>query len=200
MRMSRILDIAVAIAGLLLTAPLMAAIGAVIMVADGRPVLFRQARVTTGCKLFDVLKFRTMSELRDTNGDLLPDAVRLTRIGRALRKSRLDELPQLYNIFAGKMALIGPRPLLPETITQAGERGRLRSAVPPGLTGWAQVNGNTLLSDQDKIALDLWYIANRTVRLDLLILAKTIAVALSGERRSPLAIRRAYESGARRRG
>ena len=200
MRTRRLVDVLFASTALVLFAPVMAVIGASIRLMDGSPILFRQTRVTMGGRLFQVLKFRTMNERRDPEGRLLPDSMRTTRMGRFLRRVRLDELPQLWNILTGAMTLIGPRPLLPPTIAEAGERGRLRCTVRPGLTGWAQVNGNTLLNDPDKIALDLWYIANRSLRLDLIILARTVKVALGGESSNPLSIRRAHESHTRRRG
>jgi len=200
MRTRRLVDVLLASTGLVLFAPLMAVIGGSIRLMDGPPVLFRQTRVSMGGRLFQVLKFRTMNDKRDAEGRLLPDSMRTTALGGFLRRFRLDELPQLWNILTGAMTLIGPRPLLPPTIAEAGERGRLRCTVRPGLTGWAQVNGNTLLKDQDKIALDLWYIANRSLRLDLIILARTVKVALSGERFNLLSIRRAHEGHSRGRG
>ena len=178
----RMTDIMLASAGLVLLAPVMAIIGGSIRLFDGAPILFRQVRVTKGGRLFTVLKFRTMNDRRDAQGQLLPDEMRTTALGRFLRRSRLDELPQLWNILLGEMSLIGPRPLLPQTIAASEEKGHLRCAVRPGLTGWAQVNGATLLSDEDKIALDLWYIENRSLWIDLVIIAGTVGVALRGER------------------
>ncbi|AUW57378.1 UDP-galactose phosphate transferase [Sphingobium sp. SCG-1] len=193
MSIRRVVDVTVASAAILATLPVTMAIGATIALRDGRPVLFRQKRVSAGGRLFHVVKFRTMRDGRDAAGQLLPDAVRMTKLGRLLRATRLDELPQLWNILSGSMSLIGPRPLLPETIMQAGDKGWLRCAIRPGLTGWAQVNGNALLSDADKIALDLWYIANRSLSLDLRILGRTLLVAARGERPNDLSIRRAHE-------
>jgi lipopolysaccharide/colanic/teichoic acid biosynthesis glycosyltransferase len=123
-----------------------------------------------------------MTESRDAAGRLLPDEARLTALGRLIRRTRLDELPELWNILKGEMALIGPRPLLPATVASFGEAGRRRGMVRPGLTGWAQVNGNTLLSDADKLALDLWYVDHRSWRLDARIVVKTLGVVLFGER------------------
>lgn len=200
MRASRLIDIAVAGTGLLLLSPVMAAIAGALLLGEGKPILFRQARVTKGGRIFQVVKFRTMNDRCDAQGSLLPDAMRITALGGLLRRSRFDELPQLWNILTGSMALIGPRPLLPTTILEAGERGRQRCTVAPGLTGWAQVNGNSLLSDGDKFALDLWYIANRSVLLDLTIVFRTLWVALRGERFNPVSIGRAHEGNSRRRG
>lgn len=193
MRPGRLIDIMLAGAALLLSAPIMALIAAAIRLSAGAPILFRQVRVSKDGRLFHVVKFRTMNDKRDGQGHLLADQLRTTRLGRFLRRFRLDELPQLWNIVTGAMALIGPRPLLPVTIADAGEAGRLRCTVAPGLTGWAQVNGNSLLSDKDKFALDLWYIANRSLWLDLTILARTILVAVGGERFHFSSIRRAHE-------
>lgn len=198
--MSRILDILFAILALLFFGPLMLIIAAAVLLADGRPILFRQARVSKGGKIFHIVKFRTMNNRCDHNDVLLPDAMRMTKVGRFLRRSRIDELPQLFNIVSGSMAVIGPRPLLPTTILAMGDKGWSRCTVRPGLTGWAQVNGNTLLSDDDKLALDLWYSANRSFSLDLRILARTVMVAVHGERRDLSSIRRAHEGRSRGRG
>lgn len=200
MRVRRLIDMVIASAALPLALPVMVVIAGVIRLTDGAPILFRQVRVTKGRRRFELIKFRTMNEARDEQGRLLPDGMRMTRLGRFLRRSRLDELPQLWNILTGAMSLIGPRPLLPPTIEEAGEAGWRRCEVAPGLTGWAQVNGNTLLGEQDKFALDLWYIANRSLRLDLIILIRTIGVALRGERFNPSSIRRAHEGHSRWRG
>ena len=200
MGMRRLIDMLFATTALPLALPVMAVIAGAIRLTDGAPVLYRQVRVTKGGRRFPVIKFRTMTDARDRDGRLLPDAMRTIRIGGFLRRSRLDELPQLWNILTGTMSLIGPRPLLPATIEEAGERGRQRCAVRPGLTGWAQVNGNTLLGERDKIALDLWYIANRSLWLDLTILARTISVAVRGERSNQSSIRRAHEGHSRWRG
>jgi lipopolysaccharide/colanic/teichoic acid biosynthesis glycosyltransferase len=193
MSLRRAVDLVIAGTALIAASPVMAAIGLAILALDGKPMLFRQTRVSLKGRPFDVVKFRTMRDTRDASGHLLPDPSRVTTIGKLLRATRLDELPQLWNILTGAMSLIGPRPLLPATIAQAGEQGHLRCTVRPGLTGWAQVNGNALLSDADKLALDVWYIANRSLALDLQILVRTIAVATMGERPDPVSIRRARE-------
>src|SRR3546814_9484145 len=123
-----------------------------------------------------------MTDARDRDGRLLPDEERLTRLGRFLRRSRVDELPELWNIMKGDMSLVGPRPLLPDTVDDMGSDGIRRGLVRPGLTGWAQVNGNARLSGKDKLALDLWYIDHASVALDLRIILKTIGVVFAGER------------------
>ncbi|WP_299281893.1 sugar transferase [uncultured Tateyamaria sp.] len=149
----------------------------------GAPSVFRQTRSGLHDVPFTVIKLRTMSDARAPDGALLPDAQRQTPISTIVRRLRLDELPQLLTILRGEMALVGPRPLLRETIAGFGQDGLRRATVRPGLTGWAQVSGNTMLSDTEKLQLDLWYIANRSTWLDLRILAETIGVALYGEQR-----------------
>ncbi len=162
--------------------PVLIALWMICAIGQGRPVLFRQYRSGKGMIPFKLLKFRTMRDLRDDNGDLLPDRQRVTSIGTFLRRSRLDELPGLINVARGEMAFVGPRPLLPITIDELGGRGLRRCAVKPGLTGWSQVNGNTLLTLDQKVGLDLWYIDNRSVLLDLKILARTVLVMIAGEK------------------
>jgi lipopolysaccharide/colanic/teichoic acid biosynthesis glycosyltransferase len=147
----------------------------------GSPVFFRQLRMGQGGKNFTIYKFRTMHDTRDETGKLLPDRERVTAFSRFLRKIRLDELPQLFAIAGGKMAFIGPRPLLPETIHSMGRLGELRCRVRPGLSGWAQINGNTQLTNSQKLCLDVWYIDNRNLILDLLIVWKTLLTVMRGE-------------------
>lgn len=149
----------------------------------GRPLMFRQARVGQGGRPILVPKFRTMSAARGPDGRLLPDARRQTPVSGIVRRLRLDELPQLDRIVAGDMALVGPRPLLDATLRDFGTWAAVRNSVRPGLTGWAQVSGNTRLNDAEKLALDLWYVSHRSPGLDLRILRDTLGVALRGERR-----------------
>lgn len=198
--MRRPFDIGLSLSGGLLLLPMMLLIGAAIILSMGRPVLFRQSRSGANGRSFDMVKFRTMADIRDAAGQPLPDCVRITRLGRALRRTRVDELPELWNVLKGEMSLVGPRPLLAETIEQMGADGIARGAVRPGLTGWAQVNGNALLSDRDKLALDLWYVRNASLALDLAILVKTIGVVLCGERINARQIKGAYASDHRGRG
>lgn len=166
--------------------PVNLVIAVLLRIKQGQNVLFRQTRSGFKGKPFTLVKFRTMRDLRDAEGHLLPDEDRVTGIGTFLRKTRLDELPSLWNVVNGDIAIVGPRPLLPETIASLGERGIKRGSVPPGLTGWAQVNGNTLLSLDEKIALDLWYIDNGHWRTDLSILISTLGVMAAGEKRRRL--------------
>lgn len=169
---------------LVLIAPVMLLVAGLVFGSMGRPILFRQWRSGRQGVPFRMTKFRTMRELRGTTGALLPDAARTTRIGRFLRRSRLDELPELINIVAGDMDVVGPRPLLPETIAAMGADGTVRGLIRPGLTGLAQVSGNTLLTADEKLAFDIWYVRHRTLRLDWTIVLRTIVVVIIGERRS----------------
>ncbi|WP_243652303.1 sugar transferase [Novosphingobium sp. PhB165] len=165
--------------------PLIAGLALGVRLSMGSPVLFRQARAGLGGQSFTMFKLRSMREANGPDGRPLPDKVRVTAFGRFLRRSRLDELPGLWNVARGDMAFVGPRPLLPETIAGLGPRGEARGRVRPGLTGWSQVNGNTLLSLDEKITLDLWYVDNASPLLDLRILVLTLWVMAGGERRKP---------------
>lgn len=178
---------------LVLSAPVQLVTAIVLFRQLGAPVMFRQARAGQGGRVIVVPKFRTMTDARDARGALLPDAQRETRVTRLIRRLRLDELPQLLAVVRGRMALVGPRPLLPATVAGFGRLGELRNSVPPGLTGWAQISGNTHLDDQEKLALDLWYVAHRSLALDLRILAETALVPLRGEIRSEPRLRRAQD-------
>ncbi len=143
--------------------------------------MFRQIRAGLNGREILVPKYRTMSDARNSAGDLLPDEQRQTAFTRVIRRLRLDELPQLLVVLRGQMALVGPRPLLPSTLAGFGALGDMRNSVRPGLTGWAQVNGNTRLTNAEKLALDLWYVAHRSPALDLRVLAETVLVPLRGE-------------------
>lgn len=178
-------DIMVGMAALVLMLPVMLATALAVRIALGSPVLFAQHRAGRRGRIFVIRKFRTMADRRDSAGRLLPDGERTSRFGRWLRRSRLDELPQLFNLVMGDMSLIGPRPLLPESIAGFGDAGIVRGMVRPGLTGWAQVHGNAALGDTDKLSLDIWYTGNRTRKRDLLILLLTLRMILAGERIDP---------------
>lgn len=169
------------------TLPLLAGLALGVRLSMGAPVLFRQERSGLDGETFTLLKLRSMREANGMDGRPLPDEARVTAFGRFLRRSRLDELPGLWNVARGEMTFVGPRPLLPETIAALGPRGIARGLMRPGLTGWAQVNGNTLLSLDEKIALDLWYVDHASPLLDARIVARTFWVMLGGERRSPAA-------------
>jgi len=172
---------AAAIIGLILASLPMMLTALIVWRELGLPIMFEQVRVGRDKQTFRLLKFRTMHDRRDADGAVLPDAERETSITRWLRRLRLDELPQLLAIAGGRMSFIGPRPLLPETICSFGDLGTLRCSIRPGLTGWSQINGNTKLSDQEKLALDVWYIKNRDWFVDLKIIFGTIRMLLIGE-------------------
>lgn len=148
----------------------------------GTPLLFSQTRVGRNQRIFTIQKFRTMHDTRDEAGKLLPDNLRETRLTRFLRRIRVDEFPQLLAIARGEMSFFGPRPLLPATIQAMGELGHVRCHILPGLSGWAQVNGNSLLSDSQKLVLDIWYVDHKSASLDMLILMKTFMTLIRGER------------------
>jgi lipopolysaccharide/colanic/teichoic acid biosynthesis glycosyltransferase len=189
--MNRSLEVLIALTAVVTSVPIIAATWLVILAVLGRPVFFVQHRTGRGGTPLRLIKFRTMSDARDRSGALLPDTERETRVTRLIRRLRFDELPQIFVILAGRMALVGPRPLLPETIAAFGPAGKVRGTVRPGLTGWAQVSGNTALTADEKLQLDLWYVAHRSLGLDLRIMAETVGVALLGERRRPDRLARA---------
>lgn len=170
----RSIDICGSLVGLLLCAPLLAIAIVTIGLTMGRPVLFRQKRRGLGGRIFQLYKLRTMSEERNAAGGLLPDGLRLTPMGRWLRRYSIDELPQLVNVLAGDMSLIGPRPLLADYYSRCTPRQRRRYDVKPGITGWAQVNGRNALTWEEKFELDIWYVDHRSLWLDLAIVERTL--------------------------
>jgi lipopolysaccharide/colanic/teichoic acid biosynthesis glycosyltransferase len=179
----RILDIAVSALALVLSAPLLAGAMIAIRLESPGPVIYRQRRVGRRGKDFDVLKLRTMVHGAELIGaGLAVDAEdpRITRVGTFLRRTSLDELPNLVNVLRGEMSLIGPRPTLPVQVRQYTERQRGRLAVKPGITGWAQVNGRAALPWAERIELDLYYIEHRSLALDLRIIARTVSMVLGG--------------------
>ncbi len=177
----RTLDIILALAGSLLSWPLLLSISLVLLVSTRQNPVFVQIRPGRYGRVFHLLKFKTMTDQCDANGRLLPDADRLTPIGSWLRRTSLDELPQLLNVLAGDMSLVGPRPLLVDYWPLYSPEQRRRHSVRPGITGWVQVNGRNALSWEEKFALDAWYVANRSLLLDLKILWLTV-VKLSSRR------------------
>jgi len=172
--MKRILDILGSAIGLLILSPVLLIVTLLIRREMGSPVLFRQARPGRGGKPFQMIKFRTMLDAVDASGKPLPDAERLTRLGRFLRSSSLDELPELWNVLKGEMSLVGPRPLLMEYLPLYSPQQARRHEVRPGVTGWAQVNGRNAISWDDKFELDVWYVDNWSLWLDLKIIGLTI--------------------------
>lgn len=169
----RAFDFAAALLGLVVSAPLLLLVAVVVRVGLGTPVLFRQARPGLGGRPFVILKFRTMTDVRDEEGRLRPDAERLTRLGRFLRSTSMDEMPELWNVLRGDMSLVGPRPLLMAYLERFTPEQARRHEVRPGITGWAQVNGRNALTWEDKFRLDTWYVDNVAFLLDLRILALT---------------------------
>jgi sugar transferase EpsL len=176
----RLLDVVVAGLGLVVLSPLLLAIAGAVWLRMGSPVLFRQARPGRDGEPFDVLKFRTMTDRRGPDGALLPDRDRLTGIGRILRKTSLDELPELLNVVRGDMSLVGPRPLLMEYLELYSPEQARRHDVRPGITGWAQVNGRNATTWDARFAHDLYYVEHRSMRLDLHILKRTVVQVLTG--------------------
>ncbi len=178
----RILDLALVLPLLVLTAPLLACIAVWIKLDSRGPVLFHQTRVGQGGRLFSILKFRTMVVDAEQRGYYTAEHdPRITRCGALLRRTSLDELPQLLNILRGEMSVVGPRPTLPYQVEQYTPRQRRRLAVKPGVTGWAQVNGRNRLSWPQRIERDVWYVEHQSLWLDLRILARTLRVWLRGE-------------------
>jgi sugar transferase EpsL len=160
---------------LLAAAPVMAMVALAVRFLLGSPVIFRQERPGYLGRPFTMYKFRTMRDVLDANGRPLPDSARLTRFGRFLRATSLDELPELVNVLRGEMSLVGPRPLLMEYLERYTPRQRLRHQVRPGITGWAQIHGRNALSWEEKFELDVWYVENRSLLLDFKILLLTLA-------------------------
>ena len=170
----RLLDLLVASLLLVLLSPLLLAVALLVRFRLGAPVIFSQQRPGRHGKLFTLHKFRTMTDARDAQGRLLPDGERLTPFGRFLRSSSLDELPELINVLKGEMSLVGPRPLLVEYLPCYTPRERRRHCVRPGITGWAQVNGRNMIPWDQRLEMDVWYVENRSLLLDLRILLLTV--------------------------
>jgi lipopolysaccharide/colanic/teichoic acid biosynthesis glycosyltransferase len=179
--LKRLLDVVGASVALLILGPLMLYLAFRVRQELGSPVLFRQVRPGLGGKPFVMYKFRTMTEERDEQGNLLPDEKRLTPFGAFLRAWSLDELPELFNVLKGDMSLVGPRPLLMQYLDRYTPEQFRRHEVKPGITGWAQVNGRNALSWEEKFKLDVWYVDNWTIWLDLKILWLTLVKVLRRE-------------------
>lgn len=168
------MDILMASAALMLLAPPLLLLSVLVRISFGSPVLFRQVRPGLHGRPFMMVKFRTMTDERGADGELLPDAQRLTAFGRFLRATSLDELPELWNVLRGEMSLVGPRPLLMEYLPLYSPEQARRHEVRPGITGWAQVNGRNALSWEERFKLDVWYVDHRSLGLDLRILWLTL--------------------------
>ena len=174
----RFLDIIISVIGLVILAPVIIIISVFIILYLGTPVLFRQKRPGMYGKPFTIYKFRTMRDLRNNKGDLLPDGDRLPTLGKYLRSSSLDELPELFNVLRGEMSIVGPRPLLIEYLDRYTPEQMRRHEVKPGITGWAQVNGRNAISWQERFDLDVWYVDNLSFLLDVKILLLTIIAVI----------------------
>lgn len=181
MARKRLFDLLLVLGTAPLWLPLMGIVAVLVWWGMGRPVCFRQTRPGWRGRPFTLLKFRTMRDTRDAQGNLLPDAQRLTRFGRYLRATSLDELPELFNVLKGEMSLVGPRPLLMEYLDRYSPEQARRHELPPGLTGWAQVNGRNAQSWDERFRLDVWYVDHHSLGLDLRILGRTILSVLRRE-------------------
>jgi len=177
----RLFDLVVAIPSVIIFLPFLSLIGILIYFKVGSPVFFQQVRPGLHGRPFTIYKFRTMTEERDKEGNLLLDADRLTPLGQFLRKTSLDELPEFWNVIKGDMSLVGPRPLLMQYLDRYTSEQARRHEVKPGITGWAQVNGRNAISWEDKFALDVWYVDNWGIWLDLKIIGITILKVLRRE-------------------
>lgn len=177
----RLFDLGITISATLLLSPLIVFIAILAHIRLGRPILFTQTRPGLHGKPFTIYKFRTMTNERDADGHLLPDAQRLTPFGRFLRSTSLDELPELFNVLKGDMSLVGPRPLLMQYLDRYTPEQARRHEVRPGITGWAQINGRNALSWEEKFALDVWYVDNCSLWLDIRIIALTVWKVLRRE-------------------
>ena len=177
----RILDIILSLIAIIITLPIFLIVGILILIFIGQPAIFRQKRPGKNEKIFTMYKFRTMTNKKDEDGNLLPDELRLTKLGKFLRKTSLDEIPEFINILKGDMSLVGPRPLLVEYLPYYTEEEHHRHDVRPGLTGWAQANGRNLVNWDERFKLDLEYVNNVSLKMDIKVILKTINVVLKRE-------------------
>lgn len=176
----RVFDFIISLIALIFISPILLVVTIWLYFANkGAGAFFFQERPGKGEKIFKVIKFKTMTDECDENGELLPDSQRLTKVGRFIRSTSLDELPQLINVFKGDMALIGPRPLLPEYLPFYTEKERLRHSVRPGITGWAQVNGRNHVKWDERLMYDVYYVEHLTLAMDVTVFVKTIINVLS---------------------
>ena len=177
----RILDLLLAIAGILILSPVMLIIALLIGLKIGTPIIFRQQRPGYHGKPFWVYKFRTMTNAHDSQGSLLPDTQRITRLGHFLRSTSLDELPEMFNVLRGEMSWVGPRPLLMQYLERYSPEQARRHEVLPGITGWAQINGRNALTWEEKFKLDIWYVDHTSFWLDIKILFISVIKVLRRE-------------------
>jgi len=179
--LKRVLDFIFSLFLLILTSPICVIISIILYFSNNGKIFFVQPRPGKNEKIFFIIKFRTMTELRNKDGELLSDNMRITRLGNFIRKSSIDELPQLINVLKGDLSLIGPRPLLVEYLTHYNDFQKRRHEVRPGITGWAQVNGRNTISWKQKFEYDVWYVDNLSLLLDFKIIKKTILKTLKSE-------------------
>ncbi|MEE4197216.1 MAG: sugar transferase [Bacteroidales bacterium] len=177
----RISDIIISLLAVIILFPVIFVIGFFIYIIMGYPVFFKQIRPGKDTKLFTLLKFRTMTNKKDVKGEFLPNEMRITPFGRFLRKTSLDELPELFNVLKGDMSLVGPRPLRVEYLKYYSPEQNRRHEVKPGITGWAQINGRNAIRWEKKFKLDVWYVDHQNFWLDIKILWKTVAKVLKRE-------------------
>lgn len=179
--LKRILDFFISLIGFILISPIFILVCILLAIANNGKIFFSQKRPGRDERIFKIIKFKTMNDKKDRDGNLLPDKNRLTRIGAFVRKTSLDEIPQLLNVIKGDMSLIGPRPLLIEYLPLYNEQQKRRHEVRPGITGWAQVNGRNAISWEQKFEYDVWYIDHMSLSLDIKILFKTILKVFKSE-------------------
>lgn len=177
----RILDFILSLIALVILSPIILVIAILVRIKLGSPVIFKQKRPGLNEKIFTLYKFRTMTDAKDENGNLLPDNIRLTKFGKILRSTSLDELPELFNILKGDMSIVGPRPLLVKYLSLYNKSQKHRHDVRPGFTGWAQCNGRNALSWEEKFDLDIYYVNHVSFFIDVKILFKTIKIVLLRE-------------------
>lgn len=177
----RILDFILSLIALVILSPIILVIAILVRIKLGSPVIFKQKRPGLNEKIFTLYKFRTMTDAKDENGNLLPDNIRLTKFGKILRSTSLDELPELFNILKGDMSIVGPRPLLVKYLPLYNQSQKHRHDVRPGFTGWAQCNGRNALSWEEKFDLDIYYVNHVSFFIDVKILFKTIKIVLLRE-------------------
>ena len=177
----RIFDLALSIPAFFFLSLLMLIMAVLVRLKIGSPVVFRQVRPGLHGRPFTIYKFRTMTDERDKDGNLLPDGERLTRLGKFLRKASIDELPELFNVIKGEMSTVGPRPLLMQYLDRYTPEQARRHEVKPGITGWAQVNGRNAISWEDKFKLDVWYVDNQSLWLDIKIILMTLVKVFKRE-------------------
>lgn len=177
----RLLDVVVSILALVLLSPVLVLISALVWITMGSPILFHQERAGLHGEPFTLNKFRTMTNAQDAHGNMRPDAERLTSLGRFLRSTSLDELPELFNVVKGTMSVVGPRPLLTRYYPFFTEHEHVRHTVRPGITGWAQLKGRNYLSWEERLSADVWYVENQSLILDIEIMVATIISVLKRE-------------------